>query len=354
VTSIERINRLLRGEPIDRPVIFDLLRNEPAIEHYAGERLTLENAARVVPKAVGAALDCTRTVRLPQAEGVNVLPDGRKLVIRRWTVWTEPKRFASADDYAEHLLHSYVGWPTDPEALREQAERTVDSLAATQRDIGDAVMFWPVGVQVGLHALHAEVGLDRFALYLYDCPGAISEAVESITAHSVALAHAVGRRAREVGAGTPVIMLGEDIAQKGATMFSPAFFRREFMPRLKRIIDACHAQNWKVMFHSDGNVMGILDDLVEAGMDLLNPTETVAGMDIAEIHRRYPWLIMVGVIDVSDLLPFGTPRQVRDAVTRAIDDSEGHVMIGSSTEMNETVSLANVLAVYETVREYRY
>ena len=90
-----------------------------------------------------------------------------------------------------------------------------------------------------------------------------------------------------------------------------------------------------------------------ACIDGLNPIEVLAGMDVADIHRRYPDLFMAGGIDVSQLLPFGTPGQVRQAVRRAIDSSEGRIMIGSSTELNDAVPLENFLALRDEVLEGR-
>jgi uroporphyrinogen decarboxylase len=109
-----------------------------------------------------------------------------------------------------------------------------------------------------------------------------------------------------------------------------------------------------VLFHSDGNLNPILGDLVDAGIDGLNPIETLAGMDVPDIHRRYPHLFLCGGIDVSQLLPHGTPQHVREAVRRAIDGAGGRLMVGSSTELNNEVPLENYLALRETVLETRY
>ncbi len=75
-------------------------------------------------------------------------------------------------------------------------------------------------------------------------------------------------------------------------------------------------------------------------------------MDVADIHRRHPHLFMCGGIDVSQLLPLGTPAEVTDAVRRAIDAAEGRIMIGSSTELNNEVPLANFLALRDAVLGY--
>jgi uroporphyrinogen decarboxylase len=77
-------------------------------------------------------------------------------------------------------------------------------------------------------------------------------------------------------------------------------------------------------------------------------------MDLADLHRRYPRLVFAGGIDVSHLLPFGTPTQVRDAVVRAIEDTEGQILVGSSTEVFDIVPLVNFLAMREAAMEYRF
>jgi len=108
------------------------------------------------------------------------------------------------------------------------------------------------------------------------------------------------------------------------------------------------------LFHSDGNLWEILDDLVAAGIDLLYPVEPLAGMDPYELRRRYPQLILCGTIDVSQLLPFGSPQEIRDQVVRNIEATEGRIMVGSSTELHASVPLENYLALHETVLDYKY
>ena len=68
-------------------------------------------------------------------------------------------------------------------------------------------------------------------------------------------------------------MIGEDIASKTATLFSPAFLRQEFFPRLRTLIGMYHDLGFKVIFHSDGNLNAVMDDLVAAEIDGINPIE---------------------------------------------------------------------------------
>ena len=84
------------------------------------------------------------------------------------------------------------------------------------------------------------------------------------------------------------------------------------------------------------------------------PAGPLAGMDPGIIHNRYPDLILCGTIDVSQLLPFGTPQQIADQVKRNIEATEGKIMVGSSTEINNEVPLENYLALHKTVLDYAY
>ena len=135
-------------------------------------------------------------------------------------------------------------------------------------------------------------------------------------------------------------------------MVQVSWLQRYYFPALKRVCDALHARGKKAMFHSDGNLNLIMDGLVEAGIDVLNPIEVCAGMDLADLHRRYPALVYAGGIDVSHLLPFATPVQVREAVVKAIDDTEGQILVGSSTEVFNIVPLNSFLAMREAAMGY--
>jgi len=353
MTSIERVIRLLNKEPVDRVPIFDLLRNDAAIEHYSGSKLTFENAEELVYRAFGKIIDATRpSVKYPVPNSETVLPDGRKVKQYRWTTWNEPVRFTGAEEYERYLRKEHIERDTDFSNLKENMQKTIDRFTTLSEKLGDTYLFWSIG-GVGLGYLHSEVGLDQFSYFLYDCPEVISEAMEAKTEAVIRKIQVLKELSEDSDVQPRGLFMAEDIAFKGTTMFSPSYLRKVFFPRLKRVIDACHKAGWKFMFHSDGNLMEILDDFVEAGVDILNPIETAAGMDIKLIHKRYPDLIMAGGIDTSTLLPFGKPSEIRDAVVKAIEDSEGMIMLGSSSEMHADIPLENVIALYETVLNYK-
>jgi len=149
--------------------------------------------------------------------------------------------------------------------------------------------------------------------------------------------------------------IGEDIAYKDRLIFSPRWLRRVFLPTLALLVEPLREAGVKVIFHSDGYLMPILDDLLEVGIAGLNPIEPLAGMDIGYLKRRYGGrLILVGNVDCSRTLPLGTVEDVRRAVRECVlaaSRGGGH-FIGSSSEITPAVPLENVLAFFEACREF--
>jgi hypothetical protein len=281
-------------------------------------------------------------VKIPQRDQSLALADGRRQEIRRWTVWTEHLHFADSAAYECEMRRRLAAFdPAWTPADQRGLEGALAGMAADRRKLGEVFLF-PGIPGPGLMGLYGEVGLEDFSYCLADCPDVIAELLERNTV----LAERWYRHL-PAGHGIEAGFLGDDIAFKSGPLLNPAWLRAHYFPRLARAIAAAHARGIKVLFHSDGNLNPILDDLVAAGIDGLNPIEVLAGMDVGDIHRRHPQLFLAGGIDVSQLLPFGTPAQVRDAVRRAIAAAEGRILIGSSTELNEEVPLANFLALRE-------
>jgi len=349
--SIDRATAVISGELPDRAPLFDLLRNDAVIEHFSGVHPTPANAGTAVYSAYAPAIDATRPrVKMPQEECTVRLDDGREQRHFRWTSWTQHKEYRDSEAYAAAKRAQIKA--SDPAAWNETRQAGLDNdfrqIGSEKEKLGELAFLPGIGGP-DMMGIYGEVGLEAFSYVLADCPDIIVELLEWNTVRAVTAAEHY-----PVEHGLAAGFLGDDIAFNSGPLLSPAWLREHYFTRLARAIDAWHRKGIKVLFHSDGNLNPILDDLVEAGIDGLNPIEVLAGMDVAEIHRRYPHLFMAGGIDVSQLLPFGSPTEVKDAVKQAIDAAEGRIMIGSTTELHNEVPLENFLAMRETVLENAY
>lgn len=267
----------------------------------------------------------------------------------RWTEWYGQRAFESSEAYAAaHRRREDESWDWNQDDALELSAY-IREQTRLEESLDGSLFFWNAHARPNLCCLYMDVGLNQFCYYMADFPEAISDALERATVKRIQLVEHLPESVRPVA-----VFMGDDIAFKGGTLFSPAWLRAEYFPRLERCIAAWHRRGIKVLFHSDGNLMAILDDLVESGIDGLNPIEVVAGMEVAEIHRRHPHLFLCGGIDVSELLPHGRPQEIRDATLRAIEDGGGRLMVGSTTEAHNEVPLKNYLAMLETVWDYRY
>ncbi|MCL5985665.1 MAG: hypothetical protein M1371_03765 [Actinobacteria bacterium] len=192
--------------------------------------------------------------------------------------------------------------------------------------------------------------LQLFCEAIFDAPDIVSYLLDLFADWAFTVAKAYAEN--ELGL---IFFIGDDIAYKTSLIFSLDFLRKEFIPRTKYIIEPLKKHGIKVMYHSDGNLDLILDDLVnELNIDGLNPIEVAAGMNLIDLRHRYPKLLLFGGVDVSELLPFGTPEQIENEVRKIIKEIGKYsgLFLGTSTEMHEGVPLENVRTFYDAIRKY--
>ena len=326
----------------DRVPIWDFIDNRAVLEHFApGETDLLAANVKVyhglgidLCRGYGSSYDRTQDGERHQDGKVERLVSGQ-------TCWEVRHAIQSYQDLAQ-WQPSLTSWEWLRQEWVPQTRRVVEAFAPH-------TMFVP-GCGVGFHAAYGLMGLQLFSYALADEPAQVERVLEALNENSVRLAQ-VAAEARLC----PLFFLGDDIAYKQRLMFSPAFLRRTFLPMLRRVCEPLRAAGIKVIFHSDGNVTDLVDDMLEAGIDGLNPIEPMAGMDIAYLKQRYYGrLILVGNVDCSQVLPLGTVEVVVAATRQVLRaaGSGGGLFIGSSSEITPSTPLENVLAFYDAVRCY--
>ncbi len=180
-------------------------------------------------------------------------------------------------------------------------------------------------------------------------PDLLRELVEIAVAYNSALA----RRSVELGADA--IFTTDDYADNRGPMMSPRHFREFLLPGLRDIVDAIHQAGVPVIKHTDGNVRPILEDLIAAGIDCLDPLDPLGGMTLEELKPRTGGrLCLKGNVNIAGALSFGTPQDVQAetlACLRAGMPGGGYVLSTSNSVMG-SVKPENYLAMLETLRRY--
>lgn len=135
---------------------------------------------------------------------------------------------------------------------------------------------------------------------------------------------------------------GDDVAGQRAMMMSPQLWRDSIKPHLQRVIDVGTLRGLPVAYHSCGAIRDIIPDLIEMGVDVLNPVQcNCPGMEPLELKREYGAdLAFMGGVDTQELLPNGTADAVRAATERLLEgmtaDGGGYILAASHTIPPET------------------
>lgn len=267
----------------------------------------------------------------------------------RWVTNAEGGRYTEAvghplaevDDLSRYKLPDPLG-PTMQPIYREAAN-LVQAYGQTHAIFGSLyqTIFEAAWLLRGLETLLTDLAINReFAHDLF----------ERLTDYSLI----AGREM--VAQGVDVLWLGDDFGTQRGMLISPQMWREFIKERYARLIAAFKAQNpgLKIAYHSDGDIEPIIPDLIEIGLDILNPIQPLA-MSPAEIKRRYgQHLAFWGTVDVQHTFPFGRPEDVTKEVVERLQTVGlgGGLILCSAHRVQPGTPLANIKAYYRAAVEY--
>ena len=162
---------------------------------------------------------------------------------------------------------------------------------------------------------------------------------------------------REIGRDVDVLMGSDDLGLQGGLMVAPETYRALIKPRHAKYLRLMHdMSDAKVFFHTCGSVVAIIEDLIEIGVDVLNPLQvSAAGMDPARLKQRYGGrLAFWGAVDTQRVLPFGSVADVEAEVERRIEElgCDGGYVLAAVHNIQPDVSAEKILAMYRHARSY--
>jgi uroporphyrinogen decarboxylase len=164
----------------------------------------------------------------------------------------------------------------------------------------------------------------------------------------------------EVGDVIDVVMIGDDIGGQSGLLFSPEFYRKIVKPRQKRLVRHIKSlTSAKIWYHTCGSVMQLIPDLIDNGIDILNPVQvSAANMDPKELKEKYgnKMVFWGGGIDTQHVLPFAAPAEIREHVRLNLEIFKrgGGYVFNSVHNIQAGVPPENIVAMFDTAYEYGF
>jgi uroporphyrinogen decarboxylase len=200
-------------------------------------------------------------------------------------------------------------------------------------------------------------GLEQILIDIIERPEFVQHLLQKVTTFYRDLAM---RAIDAAGDGIDIIWSTSDVGTQTSLMFSPATWRQQIKPWHQMLITPFKQMGFKTRYHSDGAIAPIIEDLIEMGLDLLDPIQPdTPGMSPEELTGKFRGrLAYYGGINTQTLLPHGTAKEVETEVLRYIrvlgeQNSYGYC-VAASNSLQPDVPVENILTMFRTAKEYRY
>jgi len=330
-----RLKRVLLGGKADRVPLMELGIDEGVMGQFIGRPIqTLEDKIDFYRRAgydyikLAPVINMNPGAALPQ----NGLRQSAASALDRARTWgTESKGVITSWEEFERFQWAEV----NDAALRwfDAAEKAMPAEMRVIGQYGDIFTFtWEF------------MGFETFSFALVENPELVAAVFDRVGSIIYAL---FARMAEYETVGG--LFYSDDIAYFSGLMISPATLRRYLFPWMRKIAALCRERQMPFLYHSDGKLWEILDELIEVGVTTLQPIEPKA-MEIREVKEKYgSRLGLVGSVDM-DLLARGEPEAIRATVCSLIEEvgRRGGYCVGSGNSIPNYIPVANFRAMLET------
>lgn len=192
-------------------------------------------------------------------------------------------------------------------------------------------------------------GFEGLLIAVAEEPDLVQKLVELSVETNLEMAREVAR------CGADFIFTGDDYASTEGPFMSPRAFRQYFYPGLKQVIAGFHEAGLPVIKHSDGQIMPLIDMILDSGIDCLDPIDPIAGLDIGVMKEKYSDRVALkGNVDCAHTLTFGTEQQVVEETKSVMRKAAagGGLILSSSNSIHSSVKPGNYLAMWNAIRMY--
>ena len=343
----ERLHTALRvGQP-DRVPMFDFSFQQPLYEALIGRRPEAYNARDAVECALSLDLD---GVWIPFGA-----PSGYA-----------PKRLADdtyVDEWGTTYRHTPASWPLDapidyPIRSRDDLQhfrppdptvpgRACEIEAVREMNTDDLSIMGGVGGPFTMAWML--MGYERICFAVYDDPSLLTELMRIITDYSKEAARL------SVAAGCDCLWISDDLGDSTREFLRLPQFRKYVLPFIAELAECIDGLGVPALLHSCGHITGYLDDLSQTKIVAIHPLQRTAGMDLRTVKDRYGQrFCIIGNVDSSRTLPYGTAEEVAAETREAIDIAApgGGYVLASDHSLHDGIPVANILSLFQTGAEY--
>ena len=197
-------------------------------------------------------------------------------------------------------------------------------------------------------------GMERYLMDLVECP----DIAEAISSRAAEFYKKRALKAIEQSDGQiDMIGSGGDIGTQRGMMLAPDMWRKHVKPYSERLIRTFKDMGLITYYHSCGSIVPVIEDLIEMGLDILDPVQPLAtGMEPEKLKQQFgDRLTFHGGIDEQELLPHATPEKVRNEVEHLIEvvGKDGGYIVCPAHAIQPDTPMENIMAIYETAKEYK-
>ncbi len=236
-------------------------------------------------------------------------------------------------------------------------DKSYDELAKKAKHLHDTTDYLLVGF-FGAHIFQAAQSLRGWQTFLMDLLVNRKFAEALMDRLCEANMKRFERYAETVGKYVDVVELEDDLGMQDRPLLKPSLYRKLVKPYHRKLLSFIRARcNAHIFLHTDGAVSPFIPDLIEMGVDILNPVQvSAAGMDTRTLKKEFGQEIAFwgGGCDTQTVLPFGSAKQVADEVRRRIDDLApgGGFVFAAVHNIQDGVPPENIVAMFKTAREH--
>ena len=268
------------------------------------------------------------------------------------SLYMDPIGHPLKGDLTDEMLDSYNG----PDPFQEGRFAGIGAEARRLRGTGAAVIMSAYGLGQWDYALML-CGMEQALMDLVLKPRQMEKLLRKI--HEVQMGY-WEKGLEIVGDNIDIAMHSDDLGMQNSPMMSPDMYRKFVKPLHAEMIGMIKKKakgEVKFLLHSCGSVRALIPDFIEVGVDILNPIQvSAAHMDTAELKREFgkDLCFCGGGVNTQEILPRGTPEQVRDEVKRRLDDLApgGGYIFAAVHNIQADVPPENLQAMVETLQTY--